>query len=431
MSRKDRQRMLSVIAGLSLRDKRLPSCFLYLVTASPPDLRKRLCPSVMTVLAVLGLRPWWGRAPGFKRPAHDGAKPPPHIGRRSRYEAIVSEGALFTSGGISRRLRLVAALAALCSLCILVFSVASVGKAEFALETERYLAPQSKSKAETVHELTQNRVSGFPLPARDFLDRLFLLVRSESNLQGPELDYSTFNHTSQRHASLACTACHQRPADNSTKPAFPGHPACINCHGNQFFTPSSAMCTICHSDVNNSKPPLKGFPANFKERFNVKFDHAQHMNAAVRPKNGCAACHSGGLNRGVALSIPTGLNAHNQCYVCHTPSSKSPGGRDLASCGVCHDQKGFARTSTNATAFRAAFSHAKHGPRQRLECAACHLLTAGLPQGKQVSSPRTAEHFLIGGQSCLTCHNGKRSFGGDLAFKDCRRCHAGATFRMP
>jgi c(7)-type cytochrome triheme protein len=192
------------------------------------------------------------------------------------------------------------------------------------------------------------------------------------------------------------------------------------------------MCTICHSDVNTAKAPLKSFPANFKERFNVKFDHAQHMNAAVRPKNGCAACHSGGLNRGVALSIPTGLNAHGQCYVCHTPASKSAAGRDLASCGVCHDQKNFARTSTNATAFRASFSHAKHGPRQRLDCAACHSLTAGLPQGKQVSSPRTAEHFSIsGGQSCLTCHNGKRSFGGDLAFKDCRRCHAGTTFRMP
>jgi hypothetical protein len=54
-----------------------------------------------------------------------------------------------------------------------------------------------------------------------------------------------------------------------------------------------------------------------------------------------------------------------------------------------------------------------------------------LPQGRQASSPKAAEHFVSGGgQSCLTCHNGKRSFGGDLSFKDCRRCHTGATFRL-
>jgi hypothetical protein len=249
--------------------------------------------------------------------------------------------------------------------------------------------------------------------------------------QGPDLDYSSFKHNSQRHASMACTACHQRAADNSVKPSFPGHSACINCHGNQFLTSSSPLCTNCHSDVNSGKPPLKSFPATFKERFNVKFDHAQHMTAAVRPKNGCAACHNQAVNKGAALAIPTGLNAHSQCYACHTPASKSAAGRDLASCGVCHDAKSFSRTSTNADAFRMSFSHAKHGSRQKLECVACHTLTAGLAQGKQVSSPRTAEHFSAGSvKSCQDCHNGKRSFGGDLAFKDCARCHTGPSFRF-
>ncbi len=254
----------------------------------------------------------------------------------------------------------------------------------------------------------------------------------DSYVQGPDVDYSTFKHTNNRHASLACTTCHQRTADNSAKPDFPGHSACINCHGNQFFSSSSPMCTICHSDVNTAKAPLKSFPANFKDRFNIRFDHAQHMSSGARPKSGCSACHVSGLNRGVALSIPTGLSAHTQCYGCHTPASKSVGGRDLASCGVCHEQKNYTRTSTNGAAFRASFSHAKHGPRQRLECTACHSLTPGGSQGKQVSSPRTAEHSSTGsGQSCQSCHNGKRTFGGDLAFKDCRRCHSASTFRFP
>jgi hypothetical protein len=55
-----------------------------------------------------------------------------------------------------------------------------------------------------------------------------------------------------------------------------------------------------------------------------------------------------------------------------------------------------------------------------------------LPQTRQVSSPAPSEHFpATRGMTCLTCHDGKRSFGGDLAFKDCRRCHTSASFKMP
>ena len=250
-------------------------------------------------------------------------------------------------------------------------------------------------------------------------------------LQGPELDYSNFKHTSQRHASIACDTCHQR-SDNSATPRFPGHKACTSCHLAQFVTPNVPMCVICHTNVNSSNPPLKSFPARFNESFNVKFDHAQHMSGVARPQSGCAACHSRTGGRAAALGIPAGIAAHNQCYSCHTPNSKSPSGREIASCGVCHDQKSYARTTTNARAFRYAFSHAKHGPAQRLACADCHHLTAGAPQSRQVSSPAVAEHFpSVRGQGCLTCHNGQRSFGGDLAFKDCRRCHTSASFKMP
>ncbi len=252
-----------------------------------------------------------------------------------------------------------------------------------------------------------------------------------SSAQGPELDYSNFKHSSQRHASLACTSCHVR-SDNSATPRFPGHKACTGCHLAQFVTPNVPMCVICHSDVNSSNPPLKNFPTRFNESFNVKFDHAQHMSGTARPPSGCSACHSRMGGRAAALGIPAGIAAHNQCYSCHTPSSKSQSGREIASCGVCHDQRGYSRTTTNARAFRFAFSHAKHGAAQRLACADCHLLNAGALQSRQVSSPAATEHFpSTRGKTCLTCHNGRRSFGGDLAFKDCRRCHTSASFKMP
>ncbi len=287
-------------------------------------------------------------------------------------------------------------------LCVLCVSVANITRAALTTETQR---------TQSLHR------------------ELSMLTGSP---QGPDRDYANFKHTSQKHASLACTACHERGGDNSATPRFPGHKACTGCHLAQFVTPNVPMCVICHSEVNSSNPPLKNFPTEFTESFNVKFDHSQHMTGSARPQSGCAACHGRSGGRGAALAIPSGIAAHNQCYTCHTPSSKSSTGREIASCGVCHDQKSYSRTTTNAPAFRFAFSHAKHGSGQRLGCADCHLLSAGLPQSRQVSSPAAAEHFPAGrGTSCLTCHNGKRSFGGDLAFKDCRRCHTAGSFRMP
>ena len=285
----------------------------------------------------------------------------------------------------------------LCLLCVLCVSIVKITSAALTTETQRT----------SLH--------------RDFL----------AALQGPELDYSNFKHSSQRHASLPCTACHQRK-DNSATPSFPGHKACISCHAGQFVTANVPMCVICHTDVNSSNPSMKSFPTKFNDSFNVKFDHAQHMNGSARPASGCAACHNRGGGRAAALGIPAGTAAHNQCYTCHTPSSKSPTGKELASCGVCHDEKSFSRTTTNARSFRFAFSHAKHGSGQRLACADCHALTAGAPQSRQVSSPLPIEHFAATrGKTCLSCHNGQRSFGGDLAFKDCRRCHASTSFKMP
>jgi len=249
--------------------------------------------------------------------------------------------------------------------------------------------------------------------------------------QGPDVDYSKFLHTSQRHTTLGCDSCHKR-TDNSATPKFPGHSECKGCHLGQFTTPAIPMCMICHTDVNGNKPPLRNFPTAFKERFNVKFDHAQHLKGTARPQNGCSGCHASPINRGFGLSIPANLTAHQGCYTCHTPTSKSSSGHDLASCNVCHDQKPYTPTSTNARAFRFSFSHADHGTRERLACTDCHNATAGAAQTRQVSSPASAEHFVNSrGMTCVTCHNGKRTFGGDLGFKDCKRCHTGQTFRMP
>jgi c(7)-type cytochrome triheme protein len=235
-----------------------------------------------------------------------------------------------------------------------------------------------------------------------------------------DLDFSKFGHANPQHARLPCLLCHQR-ADNSPRPRRPGHTPCAGCHTQQFADQSSPICTICHTS-----PPgaaLKGFPP--LRSFGVRFDHATHTRAGSRAN--CATCHRP-ERRGVALSIPAGVPAHTACFQCHTPRAQAAG-RDISSCGTCHRVGGYSRTSENAAAYRVNFSHAAHTSKG-LGCAECHRVRAGAPQRRQVTSPSPLMHHASpGAQSCMTCHDDRRAFGGD-DFKDCTRCHRGDAWRF-
>ena len=241
--------------------------------------------------------------------------------------------------------------------------------------------------------------------------------------QEPTADYSKFRHSSTHHARMPCLLCHRRES-NSPRPTLPGaagHAPCAGCHAQQFANKESPICTICHTDVNSgavkSFPPLKSFRVNF--------DHATHLQLG---RATCATCHRPSRG-GVALSIPAGFNAHSTCYTCHTPRAKS-GDRDISSCGTCHKLGGYSRTPEASAAFRLNFSHAKHGAAQKLACADCHQVRAGLPQRRQVTTPQPANHHANArSQSCMTCHDGKRAFGGD-DFSVCKRCHTGTRWQF-
>jgi hypothetical protein len=251
----------------------------------------------------------------------------------------------------------------------------------------------------------------------------------------PPQDYSKFSHSYPRdHAALSgrwsCSICHTR-RDNSLEPKFPEHKDCIGCHQTQFTTPGSPLCGICHQPegLNQQNPPLRKFPA--LKSFNAEFDHAQHTTGAAeaRAAQGCVACHAP-ARRGIAKTIPAGLGAHQTCYQCHTPGRQS-GGVDISACGACHGPGRYARTSTQARSFSLGFSHLTHGARQNLNCESCHVVARrGAAQGRQVSSTFPAQHFpRTRAQSCASCHNGQRTFG-ENNFNDCKRCHAGQTFRL-
>jgi hypothetical protein len=246
-------------------------------------------------------------------------------------------------------------------------------------------------------------------------------------------DFSRFRHDSPAHRDKrTCNDCHQR-RDNAASPRLPGHKACTDCHLPQFVTPNIPMCAICHTSLDSQNPPVKNFPT--LQSFNARFDHAQHDRGSARPQEGCAACHRPAGRRSAAMTIPAGLGAHQQCYTCHTPGAQS-GGKDISTCGSCHQQGRFFRTPAASRAFAVAFRHSTHGPRQSLGCDDCHTLRPGLPQSQQVTAPRFAQHFPAGGAvSCATCHNDRRRIGGrvvfgDARFDNCAKCHTRQNFLL-
>jgi c(7)-type cytochrome triheme protein len=247
------------------------------------------------------------------------------------------------------------------------------------------------------------------------------LIDEES--QEPSGDFSKFTHTNPMHSRLPCLLCHRRET-NSPRPPRPGkggHLPCAGCHSQQFANAGSPICVICHTDV--QKGTLKPFPP--LKSFRVKFDHARHVG-----KTGvsCATCHRPSSG-GVAFSIPARSNAHVVCYQCHTPRAQS-NGRDISSCGTCHQLGGYSRTPATGKAFQVSFSHAKHGAPQKLSCSDCHNVRAGMPQRRQMTAPVPLNHHAPAGtESCLTCHNGKRAFGGD-DFTSCKRCHQGPQWHF-
>ena len=232
--------------------------------------------------------------------------------------------------------------------------------------------------------------------------------------------YSQFKHDNRNHARLPCLLCHRRE-NNSAQPTLPGkaaHAPCTGCHAQQFANPASEICTICHTDAQSGK--VKAFPA--LSSFDAKFDHAKHRDAA------CATCHR--RNRGgVGLSIPSRMNAHVTCFSCHTADASS-NGRNISSCSTCHQLGRLVRTPEQAQAYRVGFSHARHDASEKLSCAACHQVRAGLPRGRQVSAPSPLNHHARAGAfSCASCHNGQRTFGGE-DFSVCTRCHKGSQWRF-
>ncbi|CAN5635169.1 hypothetical protein BH18ACI3_BH18ACI3_02210 [soil metagenome] len=245
-------------------------------------------------------------------------------------------------------------------------------------------------------------------------------THSPASERSSDKNYGTFLHSVPEHHEVTCDSCHQRERGLPDL-KFAGHDSCIGCHMNEFTNAKSGICATCHSDLQSASPAMNPFPAKFNEGFNMKFDHAAHTRGDARPAQGCASCHQ---SAGASQTIPVGVQAHANCFTCHTPES------NIGSCTVCHEVAPYTRTPSVTAVIKAVFRHSDHSLRQGVSCAECHTVRASAPQSQQVSAPVAVQHFAASAVvSCRTCHNDRRAFG-EKDFSNCARCHSGSGFDM-
>jgi hypothetical protein len=276
--------------------------------------------------------------------------------------------------------------------------------------------------------------------------------------------YSAFLHSSDKHKSLACNACHKLPTAWTAKrdfpdvADFPNHDACVRCHRQQFFTRQSfagagpAICTVCHVRAAPredgrfafGKPNVTGqaIKARDERQFTIEFPHDKHQNviASTRPDrnsdkagsfirasflwsqtddqkqpdyNNCSICHQRNDSLFIATrsALPdtntepyifskTMPHSHDSCFNCHWKNQK-PVSED---CNGCHKPAETFIANSLRVRKSGKFNHEGGGTGgdHAIECTTCHIniTRAGTLRGLTPDVPIV---------SCASCHNDNKT----------------------
>ena len=246
--------------------------------------------------------------------------------------------------------------------------------------------------------------------------------------RGSAAKYSAFLHSSDKHKSLECNACHKVPTTwTANRPFpdvadFPDHDACVRCHRLQFFTRQAtigtgpAICTVCHLRAAPredrrfafGKPNSANQTAKPKDerQFKIDFPHDKHQNVIARwhrlqsvsvrshhriksetqddkkpDYNNCSLCHVTDRSlTAVALPRPGADPAtlhpfksmprtHDACFECHWKAQQPIG----ANCAGCHKPSETFVASLAVKRISAKFAHEGGKGEHILECTTCHI----------------------------------------------------------
>jgi hypothetical protein len=289
--------------------------------------------------------------------------------------------------------------------------------------------------------------------------------------RGPADKYSHFLHSSEKHKSLACNACHKLPTTWTAKrdfpdvADFPDHDACVRCHRQQFFTGQAfagtgpVICTTCHPRAppredgrfafgkpNNAAQTLKPID---ERQFKIEFPHDKHQNViallrslrapeqtalalldpqAVPPISGARL-----MTASFTRAEDDQKANYNNCTICHVTNTKPISAPTAGWPDAFVPPAGTFKTQPNS--HDECFDcHWKSQKPTSDDCVGCHKPVA--PPFVPVDSPKriSIKYNHEGGKTnhfeeCTTCHinitraSTLEGLGPDVPIFKCVTCH--------
>jgi hypothetical protein len=273
-------------------------------------------------------------------------------------------------------------------------------------------------------------------------------------------DYSNFSHATKGHFEN-CSSCHLIPSFQKPDITdYPDHPACINCHRQQFFRGARpVICSNCHTVTTPRSEARFKFPKEQEaSQFTDIFPHANHIKTtsllqfekvAGKKMNIQATCMHCHKVDAVAQKPPAGAPAdafvapagtfmttptsHVTCFACHWQKGAENREQPPLStdCAGCH--KNLARpllqtaalTTANGSASPASMTNApKSIPvvgQGTLQVTLQTRLQGTLAAHKTLAPPRISPKFVHE----LDPHKKRTNDEGKEVAITCTQCHAG------
>jgi hypothetical protein len=253
------------------------------------------------------------------------------------------------------------------------------------------------------------------------------------------IDRGNFNHDRTRyplrgrHASVACTKCHDAPSLRGRNPSFA---TCTACHadphaGTATLAGAIVDCAACHS-VSGFTPATYTVAQHRRAKFVLE---GRHQNVA------CTACHvkrppgvpAAQLGAAGILMRPV----FGRCLDCHPDDhgGQLAGRSDFGDCVACHTATGW-KPSTFTVAAHTTLRFRLEGRHAEIACAACHGPNrTGLPPlaGRAIVG-KAGVAFRLAERDCVSCHvdphQGRFAAGGARPVSNgCLGCHTVQSYR--
>ena len=226
-----------------------------------------------------------------------------------------------------------------------------------------------------------------------------------------------------KHATLACTACHQAKFQRAAATVAGARPepahrwlglgtSCLSCHTDPHKSRFGNDCQKCHTTRG-----WKGIEA-------TRFDHdltrypLRGRHEAVR----CEQCHDPASATGKKPPFDRCGSCHEDAHAGQATVAAKP-----ADCAACHTVQGF-QPSTFTVAMHRRSKYPLEGRHAEVKCASCHPKRAS---GAAAGLGTAAVVLRPAHERCTSCH--ADAHGGQLAARDdrgtCESCHRVAGWR--